>query len=371
MLIKKVDEEIVKANMRNSIEKQCLTEEQLTLAYREKWFKLWVPQELGGKELTLVDGVRFLEDLAYLDGSLGWTVTLCAGANLFVGFIDRQIGQELFRDERVCLGGSGMPNGQAIAKEGGYVVSGQWKYATGSPHLTHFTANVNLFDSRGAVIDDEGNPAYITIFVHRDSVAVVKDWYTFGLESTASHSFVLDHVFVPENQVYSLSPERVTREEVLYKYPFIPFAEVTLLANYMGMFSRFLDLVEDVVARRGLSTNWKITYGNYLMELLRDITADFQEMRQAVHADIMLSWDNLLEKQDNTDVYLRIAENSRSIVSFLEKKVVMLYPFCGIAAAQRDQELNIVFRNIFTATQHSLLLSKEGSLDTKTIDSRD
>jgi alkylation response protein AidB-like acyl-CoA dehydrogenase len=362
MLIKKVDAEIVKANIRNSIEKQCLTEEQLTLAYREKWFKIWVPQQLGGKELTLVEGVKFLEDLAYLDGSLGWTITLCAGANLFVGYIERQIGQELFSEQTVCFGGSGMPNGQAVAKEGGYLVSGQWKYATGSPHLTHFTANVNLFDSGGAVLDEDGKQAYITIFVYRNEVTVVKDWYTFGLESTASHSFVLDDIFVPENQVYILSAERVTREEVLYTYPFIPFAEVTLLANYMGMFSRFLDLVRDVVDKKALSTNWKNIYGNYLTGLLTDVTADFQEMRQAVYTDILLSWDNLLEEQDNTDVYMRIAENSRSMVSFLEKKVVMLYPFCGIAAAQRDQELNIVFRNIFTATQHSLLLSKEDPL---------
>ncbi len=359
MLMNKIDKDIVESNVFISIEKQCLTDEQLTLSYRRKWFKLWVPKELGGEELTLIEGVRFLENLAYLDGSLGWTVTLCAGANLFVGFIDREKGDEVFKDERVCLGGSGMLNGQATIVEGGYLVSGQWRYATGALHLTHFTANVQVFDANGPLVDGVDNPVYITIFVDSKEVHIIKDWCTFGLESTASHSFMMDNVFVPQNQIYSLRPDCATRKEILYQYPFMPFAEVTLLANYMGMFSRFLDLVTNIFHKKASSAKWQATYGDYLMQLSSGVMTDFQKMREEVYTDIALSWDNLLKGVDNKDVYTRIAKNSRRMVSFIKNKVIALYPFCGIMAAQRDHILNIVFRNLFTATQHSLLLAED------------
>ncbi len=60
---------------------------QLSLIYEYKWFKLFVPRSQGGLELSLPEGLRLEEGLAWADGSLGWTVTLCGGANWFIGFI--------------------------------------------------------------------------------------------------------------------------------------------------------------------------------------------------------------------------------------------------------------------------------------------
>src|SRR5690606_11210465 len=81
-----------------------LTAEQLAIIYHHRWFKLFVPASLGGLELSLPEGVLLEEELARIDGSLGWTVTLCAGANLFVGYMDRAVGETIFADAEVCLG---------------------------------------------------------------------------------------------------------------------------------------------------------------------------------------------------------------------------------------------------------------------------
>jgi len=65
--------------------------------------------------------------------------------------------------------------------------------------------------------------------------------------------------------------------------------------------------------------------------------------------------DNILQGFENRDLYEKIAVTSRNFVSAIKNNTVELFPGCGIGAAQREQEMNIVFRNIFTATQHSLL----------------
>src|SRR5690606_50661 len=100
-----------------------LTPEQLSIVYAQKWFKLFVPQQLGGLELSLPEGVRLEEELARIDGSLGWTVTLCAGANLFVGYVgqfsDQPIAETVFADPQVCLGGSGQASGRAVMEGNG------------------------------------------------------------------------------------------------------------------------------------------------------------------------------------------------------------------------------------------------------------
>jgi len=76
---------------------------QLEIIYSQKWFQLLVPKTKGGLELTLPEILQLEEALAWIDGSLGWTVTLCAGAGWFVGFMHSQLADEVFTNEKVCL----------------------------------------------------------------------------------------------------------------------------------------------------------------------------------------------------------------------------------------------------------------------------
>ena len=64
-----------------------LTDKQLEIIYARKWFNLFVPKNLGGLELDLIEGLKTEEEIARIDGSLGWTITLCAGANAFAGYL--------------------------------------------------------------------------------------------------------------------------------------------------------------------------------------------------------------------------------------------------------------------------------------------
>lgn len=122
--------ENLRSYSRRAEEEGRLTAEQLAIVYDRKWFKLFVPKKYGGLELTVPEGVRLEEKLAQVDGSLGWTVTLCGGANLFVGYIDQSIANSIFIDPRVCFGGSGQASGKAIVQNDGYEVTGKWQYAT-------------------------------------------------------------------------------------------------------------------------------------------------------------------------------------------------------------------------------------------------
>src|SRR5690606_5074651 len=86
------DKEIqtIKDHQAQSIKHRALVKEQLEMIYASNWFNIWVPTLYKGKGLSLVDGCALLEELAYWDGGLAWTVTLCAGANMFAGYINRK-----------------------------------------------------------------------------------------------------------------------------------------------------------------------------------------------------------------------------------------------------------------------------------------
>lgn len=328
-----------------------LTAEQLAIVYEHRWFKLFVPKDLGGLALSVPEGVRLEEELARIDGSLGWTVTLCAGANLFVGYIDPAIAMEVFIDPMVCLGGSGQPSGTAAVKNGGYEVTGRWRYATGAPHNTHFTANCVIEQDGKPVLNDDGEPLVKSFFFDATDVRMVADWNTIGLRATASHSFEVDKLWVDQNRSFVIVPERASSDLPLYQYPFLPFAQTTLAANTLGMARHFIECCMDIAVSKPQHGKASKT----LTELLDAGSQRINHARRVFYEALDASWDALIREGKIPEMALRaIAETSHALVSISQETVVSLYPHCGIAAADASSAINRVWRDIFTASQHSL-----------------
>ncbi len=320
-----------------------LTVEQLAIIYDHRWFKLFVPSSLGGLELSLPEGVRLEEELARIDGSLGWTVTLCAGANLFVGYMDGSVAVPAFADPKICLGGSGQATGKAVVEGDGYRVSGRWPYATGTPHLTHFTANCVLEKDGKDVLDASGAPVVRSFFFPRSDVQIIHDWNAFGLKATASHSFAVDDVRAGPRQAFLITPEEATWDHPIYHYPFLQFAETTLAVNTLGMTRHFLACAAALGTPK-------------LRELVQTAELKLTEARASFYDVLDTSWNELLRVGElSSGVREAVSSYSRTLVAVAREQVVAVYPYLGLVGADASSEINRVWRDIFTASQHSLL----------------
>src|SRR5882724_11511693 len=223
---------------------------QLAIIDEQRWFNLYVPRSHGGLELSLPEGLRMEEALAWTDGSLGWTVTLCSGANWFIGFLQPEIAKDLFSDRRSCFAGSGRASGIARITATGYEVTGRWKYASGAPHATAFTANC-LLEKDGALLQNEdGSPMMRAFLFLKDEVIVHKDWNAMGMIATASHSFEVRQQQVGRDRCFTIDSHHSFLPQPIYRYPFLQLAETTLAVNSAGMAAHFIDLCEGIFARR-------------------------------------------------------------------------------------------------------------------------
>ena len=179
--------------------------EQLETIYEQNWFHLFAPKENGGLELTLTEALQIEESLAWIDGSVGWTVTPCVGAHWFVGFLPPRIAKEVFATKKTCFAGSGRPSGIAKIVDGGYMVKGHWNYATGAPHATIFTANCQIEENEQLLKDQKGNPIVRSFWFKRNEVRIHNDWNCIGLVATASHSFEVKQLFLSKEKIFTLT----------------------------------------------------------------------------------------------------------------------------------------------------------------------
>lgn len=333
-----------------------LTPALLNIIYKKKWFKLFVPKQQGGLALHLMDALQLEEQLAAIDGSLGWTVTLCSGANFFAGFMDQQKIGQLFHATKICMGGSGAATGIAAQTKDGYVVTGQWKYATGTPHLTHFTANCIMHQNGKPVLQEDGTPLIRSFYFKRSEVNIHSEWKAMGLKATASHSYSVNKLQVKAARSFVIDAAHATLDHPIYTYPFMAFAETTLAVNTLGMTHHLLNEAAVVFAQK----QWNREAFQQADAALQTARQEISQMRTAFYNIVDQSWNELISKKKiSAKTTKQISTISRQLVKLCRKHATEVYPYCGLAATSETSTLNRVFRDLFTASQHALLTYKQ------------
>jgi indole-3-acetate monooxygenase len=336
-----------------------LHERQLETIFENNWLNMFVPRSHGGLELTLPEVLRIEEGLSWSDGSTAWVTTLCSGAAWFIGFIDPALTEEIFTDKKVCFAGSGASSGTASIRKNGYVINGQWKYASGSLHATVFTANCVITEGNKPLYHADNTPVVKTFVMMNDEVTVDKTWNSMGMIATASHSFNVNDLVVDQRRCFIIDAAHAVLAQPVYQFPFLQLAETTLAVNLSGLAVRFVDLAGELVASRIVQDP-----GTHLLPDLHAILADSKTKlngyRHTFYKTVDEAWSLCQQRkristkklQEVSDASLALAHRSRQIVDDL-------FPFCGLKAADTREEINRVWRNLHTASQHALFACRK------------
>ncbi|MGV7206562.1 acyl-CoA dehydrogenase [Oxalobacteraceae bacterium A2-2] len=325
---------------------------QQALIHQRGWLRMLAPQASGGAELPLPSVVRLEEALAAADGSVGWVVTLCAGAGWFAGFLQPELAASITGTRRVCLAGSGAPTGHADLENGGYIISGAWDYASGAPMASHFTLNAILRENGQPLLDEHGAPRIRAFVLPAAAVELAPSWQTMGLRATASHSYRVHERWVDASHGFDLTPQGARAAGPLYRYPFRALAFATLAANVSGMALHFLSLSGDIIAARRLSPLSRGVAGRpEVAAYLEREQSAFLAARSAFYGRLDAAWPSPDQARAAA-----LEQTALALVQAARQAVDGVYPYCGLQAANPATAINRVWRDLHTATQHSLLL---------------
>ncbi|MGF7231378.1 acyl-CoA dehydrogenase [Arachidicoccus sp.] len=320
---------------------------QLALIFEQQWFKALVAKDYGGLQWSLPQTVRFEEAIGWVDGSVGWAFTLCCGAGWFSGFLDKSFAQQIFKNEKVCLAGSGAPSGIAhILDSGNYKISGEWSHASGAPHATVFTANCFL---------EERNKIKAFCFL-KDEVQMIKSWNTIGLVASASESFAVKNLVIPKERCFEIEPAKAVIKAPLYQYPFLQLAECTIAANMSGMALHFMEECEIHFKQKkyGETFMWE---NEKLQSIFRKEEANWSAARSAMLEAVEHSWQILLAKDKISESLLnQVSNSSQQVVKVCRHLVNTLYAFTGLSGARMNTLLNQIWRDFQTGSQHAIFI---------------
>jgi indole-3-acetate monooxygenase len=325
-------------------EKGQLAEPVVEALHRDGLYGMWVPRSVcDGAELDPVSSISVIENLSYGDPSAGWVLMASALAiGTGAAFLGDAAVEELFKGDRLpVIAGQGTRPGTAVPKDGGFLLSGSWSFASGIKHGTHIHTL--------GVIEGTGEPRIFVLPVGQ--ARLVENWDVLGLRGTGSIDYVIDSVFVPDAYTHFALLETPKRGGSLYTIGVIGFAEMCHSSWACGIGRRMLDeLGKSVRAKAGRAGT--LADSDAFQQDFAKAEATYRSARALVYetwGDVKNTLDKggRLSVRQHTLIRLAVANVTWSA----QEIAAFVYKAAGTSAL-RAGTLQRLFRDMHAGTQH-------------------
>nr|WP_239008123.1 acyl-CoA dehydrogenase family protein [Burkholderia anthina] len=208
------------------------------------FFKVLQPKRYGGHEL---DPQTFFDiQMALARGcmSTAWVYGVVGVHNWQLALFDARAQQDVWgKDPATLIASTYMPVGRVTPVEGGFRLSGHWKFSSGS-ELCEWVFLGALVPP--AVAGQP--PEYRTFLLPKADYRIQQDWDVLGLRATGSHDVVVDDVFVPAYRTHKAidgmmgtSPGLAVNDAPLFRLPFAQIFVRAVCTSCIGALQGALD----------------------------------------------------------------------------------------------------------------------------------
>ena len=310
------------------------------------------PRAVGGAELLPIDEcLDVFAEVAYADGSVGWSLMAGAtGACFFGAYCEDSFTDEMFAGGVVpVVAGQFAPNGTAVPHAGGYRLTGKYSFGSGIAHA-------DWVGGGAFTAPPEGEQAEFRLMIMpRSEVEVLDNWEVLGLRATSSYDYRID-TDVPAHASFDFfSPTRY-RGGPTYDLGVIILTEIGHMGWTIGVIRRAIDEAVGIARGRArmaapsvIADDPRFRY-EFAMAVSRFEAAEtwcrqaFRRAEQA--ADAGSGRDPKLGTHVKQSATLLTQEGLAVVRS--------LYQWCGTEAL-REGPLQRCFRDMHGGSQHVLV----------------
>jgi alkylation response protein AidB-like acyl-CoA dehydrogenase len=229
-----------------------LIEPVLDRLHEARLFRMLYPRSVGGDEVAPATYINTVAELARHDGSVGWCVSIANSIGLFAPYLDLEAARTVFGDPRATCAW-GPPNDcRGIAVPGGYRVTGRWDFASGCRHASWMGAHGTVVEPDGSLrLNKAGRPAVRTWLFPVEEARLLDNWDPIGLRGTASESYTVEDLFVPEEFTGTREDPSLRREPgALYAFPQQTLYSVGIACVALGIARGMLDAFIELALRK-------------------------------------------------------------------------------------------------------------------------
>jgi alkylation response protein AidB-like acyl-CoA dehydrogenase len=339
-------------------ERREITPAVVTALHEADLFRMLIPRSLGGHELAPVVYVQAIEELAKADASTAWCVAQISGACTVAASLDHAAAREIFADDPRALLAVGPPHasGRAVAAPGGYRVSGNWQYASGSRHATWMAAHCPVFEPDGTPrLDAEGKPVERTLIFPKSSVAIKDVWHVIGLKGTGSDSYSATDLFVPEQRsmtAFGRNPAEKRERGPLYQFTTFQLHGASFAAIALGLARTCLDaFIELAKAKTPYGLKYVLRDNAVIQSQIGVAQSQLVGARIFLHHALEEMWRGAETRGITVEQRVQLRMASCNAASIAKQVVDTAYHGAGATAIFEANPFERRFRDIHTVSQ--------------------
>jgi alkylation response protein AidB-like acyl-CoA dehydrogenase len=318
-------------------------------------FRLYVPKTLGGLEVDPVTLLRVVEEVARIDGAVGWNLAIGAVHGALGAYLREDVARAIYcENPHTVVAGSVNPSGTAHAVAGGYRVSGRWPFGSGIQHSAWVYGNCRVFDGDTPRLGPGDVPEMRFMLFPADQCAIHDTWHVSGLRGTGSHDFTVADVFVPEERSFLAFTARPYQPGPLYACPFVTYFAASIPAPALGMARGAIDVLAELASA-------KTPTGS--QNLLRDrpsVQADIARAEALVRSAraflieaLQDIWEVLVTGGEVTMQQRALGRTAGTHAAISAAQAVdLMYNAAGGTGLYQSCLLERFFRDVHAATQH-------------------
>lgn len=227
------------------------------------FFRILQPKRYGGYEMNPRTFFEVQMALAEGDTSVGWVFGILGVHNFHLALFDDRAADDVWRDNPDALIASPYSPGKAMPADGGYLLTGHWKFSSGTEHCDWIFLG-GVVD-RGAADDHFLDADYRTFLLPRKDYEIVDTWKVVGLKGTGSQDVLVKGAFVPEHRTHLMkdategtNPGSAMKSSALYRYPywqiFLRAVSTAAIGGLQGMVNAFIEYGSKRVSVTGAKT---------------------------------------------------------------------------------------------------------------------
>jgi alkylation response protein AidB-like acyl-CoA dehydrogenase len=158
-----------------------------------------LPRSAGGDEVEPAVYVAAVEELARHDASVGWLAFVTNSSALIAAYLEPATNRAIFADPHSTASWGPPSASRARAVDGGYRLTGRWDFSSGCRQAKWMGAHCHVQEADGTLrLNRFGRPAIRTLLFPVEQAKLIDTWQTIGLRGTASDSYSVDELYVPE-----------------------------------------------------------------------------------------------------------------------------------------------------------------------------
>jgi alkylation response protein AidB-like acyl-CoA dehydrogenase len=320
-------------------------------------FLLCAPKKFGGFEMSIARMNELVFEGARGLGSLGWLMMVGVAQSIGSGLFPEETVEMLFdEDGRKRTRGVIAPKGIAVPVEGGYLISGQWPFATGGPSPDFVSGNSVVMKDGKPVIGPSGHPDAILALMPASDVEFLDNWRVIGMRGTDSCDVRAKDVFVPKSRTFSLMAPSTCFDTPVARLPLRVALAFPHCALALGIGQGALDDIASLSLTKRASMNPAATLSSdpvFRFELGRQ-TMRLDAARALMQQRAEECWTaGEAHRELTPQEILTTRLMANHITEECVKIVDWAYTTAGSSSVYDGSSLQVRFRDIHVATQHA------------------